>query len=266
MEIPLLSGRYFTDADSQDAAPVVIINQALARRYWPGEDALGKRVTKGDPQRNPLWITIVGVVGDIKHKGLEVEARPEVYFPHSQYADRSMILTVRTVANPRGMAAAVRQEVQGVDKEQSVANVRTLEQVISDSVAPRRLSTVLLGIFAGIALALAVVGIYGVLSHLVTQRRHEIGIRMALGAERKDVLKLIVGQGLRLVILGAAIGVTASLVVTRFLESLLFGVRRTDPLTFVLVSLTLMIVALLACYIPARRAAKVDPMVALRYE
>ena len=177
-----------------------------------------------------------------------------------------MIVAVRTVADPRSMAAAVRQEVQGVDIEQSVANVRALDQVISDSVAPRRLSSVLLGIFAGVALALASVGIYGVLSHLVTQRRHEIGVRMALGAERKDVLKLVVGHGLRLAILGLGIGLAASLALTRSLESMLFGVRPKDPLTFGLVSMILMSVALFASYLPARRATKVDPIVALRYE
>jgi putative ABC transport system permease protein len=266
MEIPLLKGRYFTDADSEEAPPVVIVNQALARRYWPGEEALGKRITKGDPQKNPRWITIVGIVGDVKHRGLDVEARPEFYFHQPQYPDRSMILAVRTVADPRSMASTVRQEVRRVDKELSVANVRTVQKVISDSVAPRRLSTVLLGIFAGVALALASVGIYGVLSYLVTQRKHEIGVRMALGAERKDLLKLVVGQGLRLAILGVGIGLAASLLLTRFLESMLFGVRSTDPLTFVLVPLVLMSVALLASYIPARRATKVDPMVALRYE
>jgi putative ABC transport system permease protein len=266
VEIPLLHGRYFTDADSDEAPPVVIVNQAFARRYWPGEDAVGKRITKGDPQKNPVWITIVGVVGDVKHKGLDLEAKPEFYFHQPQYLQRSMILTVRGLGDPRNLAAPVRQEVHRMDREQAVANVRTLEQVVSDSVAPRRLSCVLLGIFAGIALALASVGIYGVLSYLVTQRRHEIGIRIALGAERRDVLNLVVGQGLRLAILGVGIGLAASLFLTRFLGSMLFEVRSTDPLTFVLVPLTLITVALLACYIPARRATKVDPMVALRCE
>jgi predicted permease len=266
LQIPLLRGRYFVVADGEEAPPVIIINQAFARRYWPGEDALGKRITKGDPQKNPLWITIVGVVGDIKHKGLDREAKPEFYFHQPQYQQRSMILTIRTVGDPQSMAATVRQEVQRTDKEQSVANIRPLEQVISDSVAPRRLSTVLLGIFAFIALVLATVGTYGVLSYLVTQRQHEIGVRMALGAERKDVLKLVIGLGLRLSVLGVGIGVAASLVLTRFLESMLFGVRPTDLLTFGLLSLLLISVALLASYIPARRATEVDPMVALRYE
>jgi hypothetical protein len=176
--IPLLRGRYFTNADSEEAPPVVIINQALARRYWPGEEALGKRITKGDPQRNPRWITIVGVVGDIKHRGLDVEARPEFYFHQPQYPDRAMIVAVRTVADPRSMAAAVRQEVQGVDIEQSVANVRTLDQVISDSVAPRRCRVCCWNL-CRVALISASVGIYGVLSHLVTAQTR-IGVRMAL--------------------------------------------------------------------------------------
>jgi predicted permease len=266
MEIPLLHGRYFTKADSEEAPPVIIVNQAFARRYWPAEDAVGKRITKGDPQKNPLWITIVGIVGDVKHKGLDLEAKPEFYFHQPQYKKHSMILTVRGFADPRNLAAVVRQEVHKMDREQSVANVKTLEEVVSDSVAPRRLSCVLLGIFAGIALVLASVGIYGVLSYLVTQRRHEMGIRMALGAERRDVLNLVVGQGLRLAILGVGIGLAAAFFLTRFLESMLFGVRSTDPLTFVLVPLTLISVALLACYIPARRATKVDPVVALRCE
>jgi putative ABC transport system permease protein len=266
MEIPLLRGRYFTDADSEEASRVVIINRALARRYWPGEDAIGKRITKGDPRANPRWITIVGVVGDIRHKGLDVEATPEFYFPHAQYPNSSMILTTRTSSNPRSIAAAIRQEVQKLDKQQSVANVRTLQQVVSDSVTPRRLSAVMLGIFASIALVLASVGIYGVLSYLVSQRKHEIGLRMALGAERGDILKLVVGQGLRLIVLGTGIGLAAALVLTRFLESMLFGVRPTDLLTFVFVSLLLMSVGLFATYIPARRAATVDPNVSLRCE
>ena len=245
---------------------MVIINQALARRYWPGEEAVGKRITKGDPQANPRWITIVGVVGNVKHKGLDVEAKPEFYFPHAQYPQSSMILTARSLSDPRRMTTSIRQAVHNVDKEQSVANVRTLEEVISDSVAPRRLSAVLLGLFAAVALMLSAVGIYGVLSYLVTQRKHEIGVRMALGADRNDVLKLIVGHGLRLTLLGAVIGVFVSLVLTRFLESMLFGVGQTDPATFVVVFLLLVGVSLLACFLPAHRAAKVDPMVALRCE
>jgi putative ABC transport system permease protein len=266
MEIPLLTGRYFTAADSEEAPRVVIINQALARRYWPGEKALGKRITKGDPQANPRWFTVVGVVGNVKHQGLDVEVKPEFYFPHAQYPQSSMIITVRSVSDPRRMTAAIRQAIRNVDKEQSVANVRTLDEVISDSVAPRRLSAVLLGLFSAVALTLASIGIYGVLSCLVTQRNHEIGVRMALGAQRKDILNLIVGRGLRLSLLGAAVGVAVSLVLTRFLEGMLFGVGQTDPPTFVGVCLILVGVSLLACFLPAHRAAKVDPMVALRCE
>jgi len=243
MEIPLLRGRFFADADSEEAPRVFIINQALARRYWPEEDAIGKRITKGGA--NPRWITIVGVVGDIRHKGLDVEAKPEFYFPHAQYPNSSMILTTRTSSSPRTIAAAIRQEVQKLDKDQSVANVRTLQQVISDSVTPRRLAAVMLGIFASIALALASVGIYGVLSYLVTQRKV---------------------RGLRLIHLGMGVGLAASFIFTNFLESMLFGVRPTDLLTFVFVSVLLMSVGLFAPYIPARHAAAVDPNVSLRCE
>ena len=266
--IPLLEGRYFTERDVAGAPAVTIINKALARRYWPGESPLGKRI---EVASNKQWLSVVGVVGDVKRQGLEAETEPGYFTPHLQppagrHLHSGWNLVVRTASDPMSLAAAVQREVWAVDKDQPVTNIQTLEQVISDSIAPHRFRTLLLGLFAVVALVLATVGIYGVMAYAVMQRTHEIGIRMALGAQLRDVLKLVIGQGMRLALIGIALGLLAASALTRLVKSLLFGVSATDPVTFVIVATLLAGMALLACWLPARRATKVDPMIALRCE
>ncbi|HYE64226.1 MAG TPA: ABC transporter permease [Pyrinomonadaceae bacterium] len=264
MKIPVLKGREFADQDTASAPGVVIINEPFARRYFPDGDALGKRLKlRGDD--NP-WLTIAGVVRDIKHTELTARPRMEMYLPYLQYPFPSMNVVVRTAHDPASLMMAVRKEVWAVDPDQPVANVETMTQLISNSVARARFNTILLGIFASVALILAAIGLYGVISYSVTQRTHEIGIRLALGAQHGDVLRMIVGQGMILVLVGVLIGLAAAFAVTRLMSSLLYGVTATDPLTFAGVSLVLAGVAFLASLIPARRATKVDPMAALRYE
>jgi putative ABC transport system permease protein len=265
MGIPLLRGRLFTERDTKDTPRVVIINETMAKRFFPGEDPIGKRLDLGDA-REPDWEEIVGIVGDVKHYGLIQETTAQTYEPHTQRPVSGMTLVARTSGDPSSLSAAIRGEVLKIDKEQPVSDIRTLEQYFSASIAQRRFSALLLGIFAAGAMALASVGIYGVLSYSVTQRRREIGIRLALGAARRDVLKLVVGHGMLLTLIGMAIGLGAAFALTRVISTLLFSVSATDPTTFGLIALLLGAVALLACWIPARRATKVDPMVALRYE
>jgi putative ABC transport system permease protein len=265
MRIPLRAGREFTDGDAAETTPVALINESLARRMFPGEDPIGKRLTAWRDER--FAREIVGVVADVKMDQMGDEGEPQVYVPLAQNATwGSLSVAVRTTVEPEALVSAVRGAVLAIDKTQPVYDIKTMEDVRSASVANRRLVVLLFGVFAGLALLLAVVGIYGVLSYAVAQRTHEIGIRVALGAQRSDVLRLVVGQGMRLVILGVLIGIAGALVVTRLLESLLFGVSATDPATFAVVAAVLSFVALLACYIPARRATRVDPLVALRYE
>jgi len=259
--IPVLKGRTFTDHDDEQALKVAVVNEALARHLWPTEDPIGKQFPP--PRGN---FTVVGVVGNIHHEGLSQETEAEFYVPYFQSPGDSVQLAVRSAADPDSIVSAVRAQIRDVDPDQPLYHVATLQQVLSESLAPRRFNMLLLGIFAGIALPLATVGIYGVMAFSVTQRTHEIGIRMALGAQKGDVLRMVVGQGLKLALIGVAIGIAGALALTRFLSSLLYGVKPTDPLTFVAVSLILTAVALLASYMPARRATKVDPMVALRYE
>ncbi|HEV2206397.1 MAG TPA: ABC transporter permease [Candidatus Acidoferrales bacterium] len=260
LEIPVLKGRTFTEHDEEQSLKVAVVNETLARLLWPNEDPIGRHL--------PLFhtLTVVGVVGNTHHEGLTQNTEAEVYVPYLQLPQNSMQLAVRTAADPDSMVSAVRAQVRDVDPDQPLYHVGTLEQTLAESVAPRRFNMLLLGIFAGIAFVLATVGIYGVMAFSVVQRTHEIGIRMALGARTSDVLGMVVRQGLKLTAVGVTIGIAGALVLTRFLASLLFGVRPNDAVTFVGVSLILGVVALVACYIPARRAMRVDPMVALRYE
>ena len=266
--IPVLKGRTFTDSDDEYSPKVAVVNESLAHHLWPGEDPVAKPLPIGNPgaptDTRPL--TVIGVVGDTRHEGLSQDVESEIYVPYLQEVDPSMQLALRTTSDPASLVAAVRTQVVAVDSSEPIYHVNTMEQTLSDSLAPRRFNMLLLGIFAAIALALATVGIYGVMAFSVTQRTHEIGIRMALGAERSSVLSLIVKQGLRLTLAGVIIGLAGAWALTRFLTSFLYGVRATDVTTFALVSIALVMVSTLASYIPARRATKVDPMMALRYE
>jgi predicted permease len=266
MQIPMLKGRAFDAHDVVKAQNVIIINETLERRYFPGTNPIGKRMTLND--ENPKaedWATIVGVVKDTKQRELSSEPAAEMYLPFAQSPHRSMVLMIRTT-NAEGAVSAVRRDVQALDPNLPIYGVRTMENVISESIAAARFRTSLVAIFAAVALVLAMIGIYGVMSYAVTQRTQEIGIRMALGARVTDVLKLVVKNGMSLATIGAVIGLGGTFAVTRLMTSLLFGVSPTDAVTLSLVTVGLMIVALLACYIPARRAAKIDPLAALRYE
>ncbi len=266
MGVRLLAGRWFTEHDDERAPVVVVINETLARRHFPGEDPLGKRIVLNYP--NPHTETIVGVVADMKRYGLDADARPEVYRPYLQLSlfPGQMKLAIRTSGDPLDLAAALRGAVLAVDPDQPIYSVMTMEQRLADSVASRRFQILLFGIFAAAALVIASVGIYGVLSYAVSRRSQEIGIRMALGARPLDVLKMILRQGMVVTLAGVLAGLAASFALTRVMKSLLFDVSATDPLTFALVALLLLSVALLACWIPARRAARVDPMISLRHE
>jgi putative ABC transport system permease protein len=267
MNIPLLRGRFFTEQDGKDAPPVIIIDQKFAEQHWPGEDALGKRVNFGGSGANNPKLTVVGIVGRVKMEGLNAESnRVQGYRPYRQAAWAGMMVVARTATEPASLSAAAREQVLAVDPDQPIFNVRTMEQIWDDSVARERLNTFLLGIFAGVALILAAVGIYGVMAYSVTQRTHEIGIRMALGAKPRDVLRLVVGHGLTLTVIGVVVGLVAAFILTRVMAGLLFGITARDPMTFMVISLLLTGVAIAASFIPAMRAMKVDPMVALRYE
>jgi len=266
MGIPLLQGRGFTERDQEGAPGVLIINETAARRYWPGQNPVGGRVTFTAGGTPPTWLEIVGVVKDVLHDGLELPAKPTIYLPFSQSIRTFMVTVVRTDIDPASLTSAVRTAIAEVDKDQPVMLTRTMADIYSDSVAQRRFNTVLIVAFGALALLLAMVGVYGLMAFTVTQRTHEMGVRIALGAERADVMKLVLGQGLRLAFSGIAFGLVMAFVLARFLSTLLFNVPRTDPATFVVVSLCLGGIALLASYIPARRASRVDPMVALRYE
>ncbi|MFN7949898.1 MAG: ABC transporter permease [Blastocatellia bacterium] len=260
----LIKGRDFNGRDSETGNPVIIINETFAHRMFPNEDPLGKRIRSWRDE-NKLR-EIVGVVADVRYFGRDDELQGLVYVPHAQNAWRSMALNVRTQGDPKAAINSIREQVKAVDKDLALANLRTMTTVLNQSVAPRRLSMLLLTIFAVAAALLAGIGLYGVLSFMVAQRRHEIGLRMALGAQRRDVLRLVITQGFKLALVGMAIGLAASFGLTRLLKSLLYEVSATDPLTFAAIPLFLLTVALIACYLPARRATKVDPMIALRTE
>jgi len=268
MNIPLAAGRPFSERDTETAPLVVIVNQALARRDFPNEDPIGKRINLGnaDPKGQPVWFEIVGLANDVRSLELQEEATPEFYLSSLQDTFSSMSIVIRGTVEPASMTAAVRRTVTEVDKAVPVADVKTMEHVVDDAVTQPRFNLFLLGLFGGIALLLSAAGIYGVTAYTVTQRTHELGIRLALGAQLSDVLKMILRQGMLLISVGIGIGLLASLALTRLLKSLLFGVSATDPLTLMAITFVLALVALLACYFPARRATKVDPLVALRYE
>jgi putative ABC transport system permease protein len=263
MGISLLKGRDFSSVDGRGAQSVTIINQTAARRIWPDEDAIGKRFKFGG--ENSPWLEIIGIVADVKHNGLDAEPSLETYVPYPLLPVPYMQVAVRA-DNPTLLASAVRNGVQAIDKDQPIYDVTTIEKLLSDSVAPRRLSMVLFSLFAGVALLLAAVGIYGVMSYSVSQRTREIGIRMALGANHRDVVRMVVRQGMTLTMVGIGVGLVAAFWLARLMTSLLYGVSVTDPLTFAAISVLLAGVALTANYVPARRATKVDPMIALRYE
>lgn len=242
---------------------MAIVNIALARRFFPGEDPIGKRFKQGGPQAKSTWYTVVGVVGDMHRQGLEKQPIPEFFVSSTE---PTMDLVVRTASNPAELTGAVRSEIQSVYKNSLVLHVTTVDQALGNLSAQRRFQTWLLVLFAMVALLLSAIGIFGVMHYSVVQRTHEIGVRMALGAQPADVLRLVIAQGLRMTLIGVAAGLLAALALTRVLAHLLFGVSAHDPLTFLGVALLLAGAALLACYLPARKAAQVDPLVALRYE
>ena len=261
--ISLVKGRDFDDRDKNDAPGAAIINQDLARIYFSNEDPVGKRITFDDGQS---WLSIVGIVGDVKQLGLDSTAKPEVYFPYLQVTSPSMSIVVRTSAEPSSLAAAVKSQIQMVDKDLPITAAKTMEQLLAESVSGRRFNMLLLTVFAAVALVLAVVGIYGVMSYTVTRRTHEIGIRVAIGAQPRDVFRMVIGHGMKLALIGVVLGLLGAFGLTRLMESMLFGVAPTDPTTFVSISVLLSVVALVACYLPGRRATRVDPLVALRCE
>jgi predicted permease len=282
--IPLITGREFNERDVDGAPPVVIVSDSMAKRYWPDQDPIGRRIKWGNKQFGSPWMSVVGVVGEVRQRGLDTAPKPTLYVPSLQLGDpikmqvgvtlrdlmtndaRSIELVARSASDPAGLANAIRSAVWAVDPNQPVTRMKTMEQVLADTMIVQRFTTWLLASFAAIALALAAAGIYGVISYSVSQRTHEIGIRMALGAEQRDVLRLVVGQGMVPALVGLGIGIAGAIGLTRFLSSLLFGVSVTDPITFSVIGLLLLLVAVAACYLPARRAARVDPMIALRCE
>ena len=266
MNIAVRRGRVFADSDTSDMPAVMVVSDAFVKRYFPNEDPIGRRIVfDGDDDQIP--IEIVGVVADVRRNGLDAEVQPELYLSHLQYPERRMNVVISTdVPDAAQLTAAARAEIKAFDPDQIIWRTQTLEQLVGTSVAPRRFNMMLLGIFAGVALVLAAVGLYGVMSYFVSWRTHEIGVRMALGAKRADVLHLVVRQGMTMTLIGLAIGLAGAIALSRLMTSMLFGVSTTDPLTFTGVSVVLLAVALLACLIPARRATRVDPLKALRYE
>jgi len=285
MNIPLKRGRYFTEQDDRSflagkdlskldedqrtmaGVNAIIIDEEFARRYWPNEDAVGKRIRLGGTDPKAPVLTVLGVVGRVKMEGLSQDSnRVQGYFSFAQMPFSGMTVITKTAGDPNQLIAALREQVKAVDPDQPIYNIRTMDEIRSESVAPERLNLTLLSLFAGIALVLAVVGIYGVMSYTVTQRTHEIGIRMAIGAQPRDVFKMVLGQGMMLALIGVAFGLAGAFALTRLMTTMLFGIEPTDPATFASIAVLLTGVALAACYIPGRRATKVDPVVSLRYE
>jgi predicted permease len=263
---PLLRGRFFNDGDTKDAPAVLIINHAMAERYWPGEDVVGKRLTFEDHPKDKDWLTIVGVVADVKDQPNSPGAEPAFWWPTLQVPFREMSLVIRANSDPDLLVDAMRKKVALLDPALAVADVRQMDQIVEGSIATPRLAFVLVGLFGGLAIVLAAIGTYGVISYSVTQRTTEFGLRIAMGAQRLDVLRLVLGQAARLVLLGTGIGVVLALLLARALRSLIYEVSPADPLTFAAIGLGVIAIATLACYLPARKATEADPMVALRAE
>ncbi len=269
--IPLIRGRHFDRTDGENTPGVVLINETLARTFFAGDDALGKRIKAG--LDGSVWCTIVGIVRDVKHAGLDAPNKPETYYhylqvpmPWMSFVEGTMTAVLRTSAEPASPAAAARGEVRKMDSSLAVFNVHTMDSLVDSSLAQPRFRTTLLSAFAGVALILAAIGLYGVIAYSVARRTNELGVRMALGAQRTDVLKLVMGQAAWLAFTGIEIGLVLAFAVMRVISKLLFGVNATDPLTFIATALLILVVALAASLIPALRAINVDPMVALRYE
>jgi putative ABC transport system permease protein len=265
ISIPLVAGREFTENDTQQSARVMIINQTMAKEFWPNENPIGQRVTMNN-WGPPLTGEIVGIVGDVKIDGIAADTYPAIYWPYFQFPQNFNAFVVRTEGDPNRLIAPIKERIWSVDKSLPISKIATMDQLISDSLARRRLYMVLLTVFAGSALLLAAVGIYGVMSYSVSQRIHEMGIRIALGAQARDVQMLVMRCGLTVALLGMTVGIAAALALTRLMSGLLFGVGPFDPFAFGAVAAVLMLVALLACYLPARRAARVDPIRALRID
>jgi putative ABC transport system permease protein len=267
LRVPLLRGRLFDDRDTPTSPPVAIVNRAFADKVWPGQSPVGKRITFDDAhQKDAVWLTVVGEVGNVRHESLSQEPDAQAYRPEFQDPMRTATLVVHSQSDPRALATPIRQQVQAIDRDLPIDQVRTMQEIVDTSLAPTRFNTVLLGLFAALALVLAAVGVYGVVSYTVTQRTHEIGIRMALGAKGEDVLGLVLRQGMKLVAIGLVVGLFVAFAATRKLESLVYGVSTKDPWTFAIVALALAAVALAANFLPARRATRVDPLSALRQE
>jgi predicted permease len=268
LQLKLLRGRFLSDADREGAMPVVVINETMANRYWPGEDAVGRKFHMGTDDKP--WLTIVGIVADVHHNAVVEEGRAEFYVAHAQLpehiggAPRGMTLAIKTEGNPIAVAGAVREAVRAIDRNLPVSNIRTMDAVAESALAQPRFVTFLLALFAATALALASIGIYGTISLLVSERTQELGIRLALGADRPTILKLVLGQGLVLIAIGLTAGVAGAVVLTRALAGLIYGIHVLDPITFVAVPLLLGVIGVLACLIPAHRAALVDPITTLR--
>jgi putative ABC transport system permease protein len=268
--IQLLRGRWFADSDRGRSDQILIINDALARRYFPGQDPIGQRIKTGDPNPNTPWETIVGVVADVKYDGLDSPPEPTLYVPYFEGTwasfSREMFLVARVDGDPKVVMPQLQSAVRDLDRNLPLANLRTMPQLLANSVAQPRFRALLLGFFAGLALLLSAIGIFAVMAWLVTRRTQEIGVRMAMGASRGAVLRMVLSEGLRVVSIGIGIGLAEAFAASRLLKGMLFGVQPTDPATFAVVSLMVLAVALAACYIPAWRATKVDPLTALRYE
>jgi putative ABC transport system permease protein len=265
MGIPMVGGRDFTDQDNADSKDVVVISEKTAQHFWPGQDPIGKRLKPGSSTSKSEWREVIGIVKDVRQNDLIAPPKMQMYLTYRQLKDiAANALVVRTTVEPMSLAGSVRNAIWSVDKDQTVAKIDTMDHIVAEAVARQRFSMVLLGVFAALALLLASVGIYGVMSYSVAQRTREIGIRMALGARRADVLQMTVWQGLKLVGAGMVLGLAAAFLLTRVMATLLYGISATDPITFIGISLVLLAVAVLASYIPALRATRVDPITALR--